>query len=47
MKRLKAYVLGVVEFRQGVTTHYEYPLIESYDKGRELAHRVTRRRYEA
>lgn len=45
-KRIKAFVLGVREFRSDFTTSYDYPLIEWYDFGRELAHRVTFRRFD-
>jgi hypothetical protein len=38
--------LGMREFRTDCTTHYDYPLIESYDAGRELAHMVTLRRFD-
>lgn len=44
--RLKAYLRGVREFRTTFTTHYGPDLIEAYDAGRELAHRVTLRRFE-
>lgn len=46
MARIKAFLLGVREFRTDLTTHFDYPLIEAYDRGRELAHRITRRRYD-
>lgn len=38
---------GVAEFRSDLTRHYDDPVGESYDSGRELAHMVTGRRYEA
>jgi len=38
---IKAFIRGVIEFRSDLTTHYDYPLIESYDLGREWAHRLT------
>lgn len=41
-----AFFKGMREFRSSVTTHYGPSLIESYDSGRELAHRLTLRRYE-
>lgn len=42
MKALKALLLGVWEFRTDMTTHFDdYDLLEAYDTGRELAHRVT------
>ncbi len=46
LRHLTAYLNGIREFRSDLTTHYDYPLIESYDRGREHAHRITRRRYE-
>ena len=45
-KKLKAFILGMLEFRQEATTHFDPPLIEAYDWGREMAHRLTMRRYE-
>ncbi len=47
MARIRIFLLGMWEFRSGFTTHYDYPLIETYDAGRDLAHRLTFRRYEA
>jgi len=44
--KVKAFTWGIREFRLGCTRHYDYPLIESYDWGRECAHRLTLRRYE-
>jgi len=46
MTRIKAFLLGVWEFRSSVTTHYDYPLIETYDRGRDLAHRLTFRHWD-
>lgn len=46
MKRIRAFLLGVWEFRSGVTTHFDDDLIETYDWGREWAHRLTFRRFE-
>jgi hypothetical protein len=47
LKRLKAFLLGVKEFRTTFTTSYDdYDLMEAYDRGRELAHVVTLRRYD-
>jgi hypothetical protein len=43
---IRAFILGIIEFRLSVTTHYDYPLIEAYDRGRELAHWLTFRRYD-
>lgn len=47
MKKLKAFFLGVYEFRRSFTQGYENDeLRECYDKGRDLAHALTSRRYE-
>ena len=47
MIRIKAFILGVVEFRSAFTTHFEnYADLLSYDTGRELAHKPTFRRFE-
>lgn len=41
------FVLGVIEFRQGFTTHVETDSqIAAYDWGREFAHVVTLRRFD-
>lgn len=45
MNKLIAFLLGVREFRQNVTTATDE--IESYDRGRELAHLITFRRFES
>ncbi len=47
MKQIKTFFLGIMEFRRNATTHFDYPLIEWYDAGRELAHSLTFRRYES
>jgi len=48
MNHIKAFLNGAIEFRLSFTTHYEdESLMESYDWGREWAHRLTFRRYEA
>lgn len=47
MKRLYAYLLGMWEFRSGFTTHFEnWDLMCTYDEGRDMAHRLTLRRFE-
>ena len=47
MSRLRAFLLGVQEFRLSLTTHFDDDdLLEAYDSGREWAHRLTFRRYE-
>ena len=44
---LKAFFLGMFEFRTSWTTSYDdYDLMETYDMGRELAHRLTFRKFE-
>ena len=47
MSALKAFLLGITEFRSDLTTHYGPDLIETYDRGRNLAHFLTLRRFEA
>lgn len=46
MKRIKIFLLGMWEFRMSSTTHFDYPEIEIYDSGRELAHKLTFRFFE-
>ena len=47
MAKLKAFVLGMREFRTSWTTHLEdEALMEAYDAGRDFAHRITFRLYE-
>jgi hypothetical protein len=51
MKRLRAFALGVYEFRRDATTSFygqpnEVVLYDSYDRGRDLAHRLTLRRWD-
>ena len=47
MKRIKAFFLGVVEFRLSFTTIIaDNALQDAYDWGREWAHRLTLRRYD-
>ena len=47
MDKLRAFMLGVREFRLTFTTHYADPnLLEAYDTGREWAHRLTFRHFE-
>lgn len=47
MKRIKAFLTGVIEFRSDITTHYNDDLIEYYDKGRDLMHRLTFRKFDS
>lgn len=46
-KKIKAFILGMTEFRCDITTHFDDDLIEVYDAGRELAHKITMRKFEA
>lgn len=41
MEKLKAFILGMWEFREGVTTNPGEDLILAYDWGREIAHHLT------
>lgn len=46
-QRVKAFLIGMAEFRSDFTTHYDdYGLSIAYDWGREYAHRITLRRYD-
>lgn len=42
---IRAFFLGVVEFRHSITSNCD-PHDFAYDCGRELAHRLTLRRFE-
>ena len=46
MQRLRAFLLGMREFRMNYTTNPGEHLLESYDMGREYAHRLTFRRWD-
>lgn len=47
MTRIRAFLLGMIEFRSMWTTGYDdQSLMETYDWGREWAHRLTFRRFE-
>lgn len=51
MSKLHALMLGMREFRQSFTTSFvgqpnEHALYAAYDQGRDLAHRLTFRRFE-
>ena len=46
IKKLKAYLHGMWEFRQDFTTHYGWDLIDYYDRGRDMAHRLTFRHWD-
>lgn len=41
--RIRAFLFGVREFRSDFTTNFGSHLIESYDAGRDFAHRLTLR----
>lgn len=43
MKRIKIFLLGMIEFRHNVTSHFEGSELNTYDKGRDLAHLITLR----
>lgn len=48
LAHVQAFILGMREFRISMTTAYaDYGLRESYDKGRDMAHALTLRRYDA
>lgn len=42
---IRAFILGIAEFRLNVTASTGHPV--AYDAGREFAHRVTLRRWDA
>lgn len=47
MASIKAFLLGMAEFRLTYTTHFDdYALLEAYDSGREFAHKITFRYFE-
>lgn len=47
MKAIKAFIHGMWEFRSDFTANYEDEGLQwEYDYGREMAHRLTFRRYE-
>lgn len=47
LAHIGAFIVGMMEFRLTYTTSYkDWLLDESYDWGREWAHRLTFRRYE-
>lgn len=46
-RALIVYILGMVEFRAGLTTHFADPsLMSAYYSGRERLHKLTFRRYD-
>ena len=47
LQRLAAFLKGVREFRDAFTTHYDdLALADTYDAGREFAHRLTLRHFD-
>lgn len=47
MKKVKAFLQGMREFRLSFTTHYDdYTLAIAYDSGREVAHKLTLRKFD-
>lgn len=46
MYRIKIFLLGMKEFRLGLTTNPGENYIETYDAGRELAHKLTLRMWD-
>ena len=47
MRALIAFCLGLREFRSAVTTHFDDDeLLTAYEWGREVAHRITGRRWD-
>lgn len=47
IRKLKAFILGMREFRLSWTTSYDNDdLMEAYDAGRDFAHRITFRRWD-
>lgn len=45
-RRLRAFWLGMKEFRSAITTNFGPSLIRTYDRGREFMHVLTLRYYE-
>jgi hypothetical protein len=45
-RHMRAYALGMLEFRSDFTTHCGWPFAYTYDMGRDMAHRLTLRRFE-
>lgn len=46
MRKINAFLLGMKEFRSDITTHFDESLINWYDWGREIAHRLTFRYFD-
>lgn len=48
MRKLFAFINGMLEFRSTYTTHYSrFSLMVAYDHGREWAHKITLRKFES
>lgn len=43
---IRAFILGMVEFRSDFTSYFEGRYLLAYDRGRELMHRLTLRRFD-
>lgn len=47
MTKIKAFFLGIAEFRSDLTTSFDdWETLDAYEWGREWAHRLTFRRFE-
>lgn len=46
MKTIYVFLLGMYEFRSDCTTHFNGFWIETYDRGRDLAHALTFRKFD-
>lgn len=46
LRRAQAFLLGMYEFRRSLTTNPGLDLFESYEQGREFAHRITFRHFD-
>lgn len=46
LRKVKAWILGAIEFRSAVTRDFGSDLIETYDSGREFMHRITFRLFD-
>lgn len=44
--KIKTYLLGMKEFRLNYTNNPGEDLIETYDAGRDMAHRLTLRKWD-
>lgn len=47
MRTICLFILGAAQFRSSVTPHFDGYDIEAYDSGRDFAHRITLRRFDA